>query len=85
MLDRAVFARCIHCLEKEKDAPFILRVELILKLGQGDNAVGQRFLRPRLIFFLGVIEGITGIDILEPEILAFGYAKWIHHIVRAFD
>ncbi len=69
MLDRAVLAGGVHRLEDEQHRPAVLRVKLVLLLGQPLDAAREQLLRAGLV--LGAeLARVGRIEILEPEALA---------------
>jgi hypothetical protein len=85
VFDGAVLAGCVHCLKDQQDSPFVLRVKFVLQIGEGKDAISQRFLRSRLVCFLGEFKRVVRINIFETKIFAFANSEWLSQTTRYFD
>jgi hypothetical protein len=78
MLDGAVLAGRIHRLEDRQQRPLVLRVELLLKIGETLDAVGQHLLR--LVLFDIEAAGVVAGMIAQPEFFSFGDAEALEDV-----
>ena len=75
MLDRAVLARRIHCLEDEQHRPEILGVENVLLHCEPFRTAPKKLRRLLLVHLEPAC--IAGIEVVEAEVLAVRDAEWL--------
>jgi hypothetical protein len=75
VFDRAVFAGRVHRLKDEQQGPAVLGVEHVLLFRQPRNAEFAQLRGLALVQLQAA--GITRIEVLEPEVLAFRDAEWV--------
>jgi hypothetical protein len=68
VLDRAVLAGCVHCLEYAQDGPLILRVQQFLQGGEAPHTISQQRLACGVIHQSAADVG--GIVVLQAEAFA---------------
>ena len=73
VLDGAVLAGGVHGLEDQQQRSAILRIELVLLVGEPGDAVGQPLLRLGLVLVLQAT-GVGRIDVLQTEAGSVGHA-----------
>ena len=84
VLDGAVLPGGVHRLEDQQHPPAVLRVELVLQLGQRVDADLQRLLRARLVFPPESAR-VGRIDVLEPETVPVLDAIGLGELARHLD
>ena len=75
VLDRAVLARRVHCLEDEQQRPGILGVENVLLHCEPFRTALKELRRLLLVHLEPAC--VAGIEVLEAEVLALRDAEWI--------
>jgi hypothetical protein len=81
VLDRPVLAGRIHGLEHEQQRPAILRIQLVLQLGQRLDAGLQHLLGARPVFVVQVAR-VAGIDVLQAELALARKPERIRELAR---